>query len=476
MRERARAGVGFTLLGLVGAALVSTTLLAFDCGPPPPPPPTANEVKTIEELVACMDGVLAGKNVTVADAVQCIPPCCSVTLTMSPRSAQAACTLEGGDLGTKCQLPRVLLDCPGPPRLQPSFLLCPVGSGEGDNQGSNRIEVGQDVDDIGSMRMADIVVKPGLYQPPTDFMSKKTADSSGGTKSCNDGCHRLSGTPAIGDDELSQPIDPFGRFGTTDLAPCIISTDACDRKATPGVCRGNQVTAESLSDICGCIDYALGTDAGHPLETPQGRIVQKLCRAFEGYQNQRGICGTDECPTPSGPECPALGVACSPITGGVSLSATGYSCQEVSPGVQQCVSDCMCEAWALEGGGKFLGGLSEVSMVRLELSGKISSEDPTSIDDDTEISGSLSAYEYLTRTLVESIALDTFQATRSGADFTASGSGSALVNGTLTNIEFTATKTGSDVTFAVHDADSSAFLAGGMGEAGRAAFELTVTP
>ena len=478
MREGARANVASsTLLGL-GALLVLSTLLAFDCGPPPPPPPTANEVKTIEQLVACMDGALAGQNVTVADAVQCIPPKCSLTLTMSPKSAQAACIKEGGDMGRKCQLPRVLLDCPGPPRLQPSFLLCPTGSGEGDHQGSNRIEVGQDVDDLGNMRMADIVVKPGLYEAPTDFMSKKTADSDGGTKQCNQACHNVAGTPAVGEDEHSQPIDPSGSFGSTQLAPCIISTDACDRKATPGVCDGTQVTAQSLSDICDCIDLALDSDVGHPLSDSlaQSRIVQDLCRALESYQDGRGICGDGECPTPSGPECGGLGVACSPITGVASLSPTGYSCQEVSPGVQQCVSDCMCESYALEGGGKFLGDFSQVSMVRLELSGKISSVDASSIDDNSEITGSLSAYEYLTRTLVESIALDAFQATISGADFTASGSGTALVNGVLTNIEFTATKAGSDVTFEVSDADSSTFLAGGMGETGRAAFELTVTP
>ena len=340
MREGARANVASsTLLGL-GALLVLSTLLAFDCGPPPPPPPTANEVKTIEQLVACMDGALAGQNVTVADAVQCIPPKCSLTLTMSPKSAQAACIKEGGDMGRKCQLPRVLLDCPGPPRLQPSFLLCPTGSGEGDHQGSNRIEVGQDVDDLGNMRMADIVVKPGLYEAPTDFMSKKTADSDGGTKQCNQACRNVAGTPAVGEDERSQPIDPSGSFGSTQLAPCIISTDACDRKATPGVCDGTQVTAQCLSDICDCIDQALtdvegGREPAHRQLDSGGTCVAealpgpRAVPAADRRLRQRGV------PAAVGARVRRPRRALQPHQRPGPAASTGYSCQPTEADVSE---------------------------------------------------------------------------------------------------------------------------------------------
>jgi hypothetical protein len=69
-----------------------------------------------------------------------------------------------------------------------------------------------------------------------------------------------------------------------------------------------------------------------------------------------------------------------------------------------------------------------------------------------------------------------FEASRSGSDFTASGAGTALVDGTPTAVEFEATKTGADVTFEVREAGSPDPLAGVNGEAGRAAFDFTLTP
>ena len=203
MRERARASVGASsLLRLAGAGLLLGTLLAFDCGPPPPPPPPPpgpNEVKTIDDFVACVNDRLKGKqDASVADTVQCLPPKCCITLTMSQRSAQAACTLGGdGDPEPVCQLPRVLIECPGPPKLMPSYLLCPVGSETGPEgmqvRGSNRVEVGQAVDDQGNMRMADIPINPGLFKALTGDVISHTKDGSdAGTHGCNDdsiGCH-----------------------------------------------------------------------------------------------------------------------------------------------------------------------------------------------------------------------------------------------------------------------------------------------
>jgi hypothetical protein len=232
------------------------------------------------------------------------------------------------------------------------------------------------------------------------------------------------------------------------------------------------VHADSLSEICQCIKDAR-TNENHPLYH-EGDVVEKLCDALASYQTARGICGSDECPPPSGPACSQLGDSCSPITGESVLIVTGYSCQAVGEALQ-CVSDCHCQRYFVSGGGKFLVN-GAVSMVRLELSGRVSTSEPDPLVDTTDVTGELSAFNYLTRTLVESVSFSSFEATRSGADFSVTGAGTALVNGAATDIEFDASQTGSDTHFEVRDADTSAVLAGGMGEAGRAAFELTVTP
>jgi hypothetical protein len=203
-------------------------------------------------------------------------------------------------------------------------------------------------------------------------------------------------------------------------------------------------------------------------------VLQKLCRALEQYQQRIGVCGSEECPPQSGPACDDPGEPCSPINGLALLESTGYSCQPTEQDVFQCISDQVCEAYSLEGGGKFLVD-SAVSLVRLELSGTAATTDPDSIVDGTDITVSLDAYNYLTRTHVEQASIWSFELTRSGADFVATGAGTALVNGVSTSIEFTATQTGSDVTFEVRD-DADTLLIGTDGEVDRAAFQLTVTP
>src|SRR5262245_37126861 len=86
---------------------------------------TGDDVKDIETFVTCLNDNLTGKKgVDISsDAVipTCLPRGCTFVLTMSPASAQAACTLGG------CQLPRVIFDCPTGKEMQrfrPSFLLC----------------------------------------------------------------------------------------------------------------------------------------------------------------------------------------------------------------------------------------------------------------------------------------------------------------------------------------------------------------
>src|SRR5215470_420101 len=88
-------------------ALTLMPLFVQSCYPDTPP----DEVRSIEGFVRCLNNRIIGGN--IADAVQCLPCGCTLTLTKSGRSAQPACSAGG------CQLPRVLLNCPGPPQFQP---------------------------------------------------------------------------------------------------------------------------------------------------------------------------------------------------------------------------------------------------------------------------------------------------------------------------------------------------------------------
>ena len=66
-------------------------------------------------------------------------------------------------------MPRVLLNCPGPPQFQPSFSLCisdPAG-------GLDRVEIGETINAAGDMRMGDVHVGPGYaYTDPSAPVSK----------------------------------------------------------------------------------------------------------------------------------------------------------------------------------------------------------------------------------------------------------------------------------------------------------------
>jgi hypothetical protein len=405
------------------------------------------EITTPEQFVDCLnDSFEAGQEVTIADTVQCLPANCTVTLTVSRESAQAGCIMGGaGDpnppsdveradtAGAEptCQLPRVLLSCPRPPGFMPSYTLCPVGSVSDGVQGSNRVEIGEIVDDFDNMRMADVPVPPGPYEPldPDEVISK--VDGGQGTKNCNQ-CHgNPVESPTMGDDELSDKFPPD--------EDCVICTDEPGKAAHPGNCQQKSggdprpAKAECLSDVCHCIDLAVAED-NHPLDTDQGRVIQALCHALEEYQQSQGVCGSDECPGPT------------------------------------------CLDYSLEGGGKFLDEDAAVSMVRLEVHGTAATNDPDEVVDSMDVTGSLSAFNYLTRTRIEMSGFSSFEVHRTGADFTASGAGTALVDGTPTAVEFEATRTGGDVTFTVSEAGGGDPLAGVDGEVGRAAFDLTLTP
>jgi len=457
-------------LGLLGLVL-GLALSAFGptCGPPAPAPAVApDDVRTIEDFVRCLNGRLAGnQDVDISDSVQCLPKKCTITLTMSNISAQPACN------SLHCQLPRVLITCPGPPRFMPSYLLC------FENEGSKRIEIGEAIDAAGNMRMADIHFPEGVYEniSETDILSnndEKGCNSNGTT------CH-TEFTPPNTTFKYSKPIDPWVEAENGN-PNCIIATDRCepDRQAIteekecfPPADGSRGVRPESLSEICQCIRDSR-QDPEDPLSRPENEYIENLCDELEAYQATRGACAMAGCPAATGPGCEDLDAPCDPATGATADKAAGYHCKPVGEELQ-CVSDCPCRDYDVLGGGKFLVN-GAVCMVRLQLDGLVATPNPGEFTDHDAITGQLSAFNYLTRTLTESVSFSSLTASRTGADFTVMGSGVAHVNGVTTNIEFTATQTGSGASFEVVDADTTELLCGSTGEDGRSAFQLTVGP
>jgi hypothetical protein len=441
--------------GVALALLLLPLLTAHECTPDTAP----DDVRTLEDFVECLNH--RAVNGEIADAVQCLPCGCTMTLTKSDDSAQPACSFDG------VQLPRVLLDCPGPPQYMPSFSLCVT------DPGLTRVEIGQVINNEGHMRMADVHVDPPGYPvtDPSSVVSKVDSNSlSGDSKECWQ-CHE-SIAAAEGQEAISKP-EPYEIFGPE----CVIDTDAAGEKPDAGNCNNEeQVTAESLASICQKIDEGVNQD-GHPFDTDEGRLADHLCEALMNYRATRGVCGSEECPPPTGPACDDLGEDCDPYDSGATAAmATGYSCQEVAEGEGQCVSSRSCVEYSLTGGGKFLTN-GEVSFVRLEASGRAAVEGDGILCDSTDITAELSAFNHAANMLVEGAQLASLTADdQGGGDFTAEGDGSGTVDGVGANLHFEVGKASGSVTFDVEDSDTATSLAGGTGEAGRADFELTETP
>jgi hypothetical protein len=328
----------------------------------------------------------------------------------------------------------------------PSYSLC------ASDVGSERVEIGQAIDEAGKMRMADIHIEPGELET-IDEVAVISTDDSKGCNSNGSTCHNTF-TPPSSTFNYSTPIDPFvgdPSFGNPD---CIIATDRCDKNAIAGPrnCFGTEaeprtVTPQSLSEVCQCIRDSLADPESELSSEPRGPRVKELCDTLETYQSTRGACAMAGCPSASGPECSEPLASCDPTTGATVGVAGGYHCKAVEEDLFQCIADCPCQGYDLLGGGKFLVNTA-VSMVRLQLDGLVATPDPDEFTDDDAVSGTLSAFNYLTRTLVESVSFSSLEATR----------------------------TGSVATFEVRNADTSAVLAGGTGENDRSAFQLTVGP
>lgn len=287
------------------AALVLAAVRGLCASPAIAAQPDASAVKDIKTFIACLN-MIKGDKGTIADAAQCVPPCCRFVVTMSKESAQGACELGG------CKLPRVIFDCPGPAagkRFRPSFLLCPIDSRAAGNQfGTDRAELGEDVDSKGSMKMGDVPVPPGTTDftkiTDGDVLSKVVAGKDLGSKSCNV-CHNSPNPGADADNnQLSEPIDPFGTFGGTDLGPLVIDTNVPGKTVDPKV-------QMSLKDICKCIEKnknKIAAAANDPTIVPMAddrnpnldpHILAKLCKALEDKTSQKPCETPSPTPTPT---------------------------------------------------------------------------------------------------------------------------------------------------------------------------------
>ncbi len=478
-------------------------------------------VRDISSFVFCLRQ-LQGPRSAIDAVKRCMPPGCKVTLTMSTKSAQAACSLGG------CQLPRVLFDCPDPrnkkdpKRFRPSFLLCPVDSTGGSTHfGTDRIEVGQDRDDVniaagdnskGGMNMADIPAPPN-----SDFTSLRVIDvqssSGANNKRCNL-CHKSAGTeelpPPFPPNLLSKPIDPFGKAQDgSDLAPFIMDTN--DMRFMPPA-RGSRLmgkdaqrnaitlkgtddkplTAQNLEDVCKCINdpqkaQAIRDQANDPA------IAVKI---GQDKYNKDGNFSVEEGSKPDGNKNknPDTNMTLLPYLHNLCAALldyrTSFACGKADP-------DPTLACSGVNGGGKFLLNTG-VSMLRLGFSGSsnIVASNSFSFND---IEGVVSAYNYSSRTLIDSGSLSSLQVTLAqNGDIQVIGAGTAfvstpLVSGASTNIQFIAAQKATGVVsandcglpsaqvsvsgsscFAIFSTDGGiALLAGGIGEARRTALQFT---
>jgi hypothetical protein len=130
------------------------------------------------------------------------------------------------------------------------------------------------------------------------------------------------------------------------------------------------------------------------------------------------------------------------------------------------------------GGGKFTTtGTSgaPVSTLRFDAGSTADTGTASSFIDANSINGSLRAFNYSSRTLIESTDFLLLQGTVSANEQRVSGRARALVNSVQTNITFEVVKIAGMIRFEIRNADTNTILAGGTGEAGRATFDLAIT-
>lgn len=133
--------------------------------------------------------------------------------------------------------------------------------------------------------------------------------------------------------------------------------------------------------------------------------------------------------------------------------------------------------WSGSGGGKLTSASMGVSVVRLLASGSGSSIPPDGFGAVAQISGSLSAFNYRSRALIQSTSFSAAQGSASpSGNLSLTTVGPGVINGTPATILLTADRIAGKLTFEVYNADTGQLLAGGIGETGRAALEVLIAP
>jgi hypothetical protein len=129
------------------------------------------------------------------------------------------------------------------------------------------------------------------------------------------------------------------------------------------------------------------------------------------------------------------------------------------------------------GGKEVVPTTAAVTTMRFEIAGTFVSGAPLEFTADS-VSGTLSAFNYATRLLIQSHDFMSFQGNylnQAGVDFEFTSEAMALANGVPMPIQFNASSIGGVYTFEVLD-PGGGFLAGGVGEDGRSDLELTLAP
>jgi hypothetical protein len=355
---------------------------------------TAFSQNTISTFVGCLNNKLTVaanlqsgdvNNVNIADTVQCLPQGCKMTLDMSGFSDQKAGTIQG------VQLPRILLNCPGPgdgQRLHPEYSLWPSNINPPLST-SNNIEIGEDsapAPPIAPLILSNIKVVPGQNWPNLNTLA--TIDSQDMNNFQCTSCHKPNPNsptvkyPANAVNQVTaflEPVnDPFG----TDVAfgglinglPNVINTNEPNRIAI--VNPGGGAMAQTLSSICTAISQL------NPI--PPG-INLSLCQKMVNYQQNSG-CRT-----------------------GVNNSCNGVT-----------------------GGGLFRNAQGAVSSVSVDFSGQTSLTYPdqfTTAVNFLDRDGTLSAINYGAGMVIQSTVLKQLTGQLIvGGSFSFTGSGTAMVS------------------------------------------------
>ena len=195
-----------------------------------------------------------------------------------------------------------------------------------------------------------------------------------------------------------------------------------------------------------------------------------------------GAVGTDCCPTKTAPHlcCPSDFPQC--CESGLGLPGAG-SC---------CPSKCCCKLTSsggvlctcptgvdpvghLSGGGAFLSATSQKTVCHCDICTDCLGTSTTCSKSSGVGRVVFTCFNYSTSSLIQASTMDSFDGTLgSGSDFSASGSGPAVVNGVPTTISFTASKTLGVVNIEVTDESTGMVLGGGTGESGLANLGLSI--